>query len=169
MKKCLALLVVLAVVARPLPGEAAGRGSIASVRLAMEKGAISLEGVRIVEGSVKTPKYLELFENRIYFAVSSASGELIYEGVIRDPSKLHSEYADESGVLHRQETTLESVIFSVRIPCDERASSIAFYIVGKGTAAGADGASGAARAAAVASRGRLIGTVAIDLDEARRE
>jgi hypothetical protein len=160
MSKLLALFLAMGLCTL-LPNEIVGSdgGKIVFLNLRMVKGAITLESVRIVDGKLKSPTRLEFYTNQIYFAVTSASNELLHQGKIQDPSKLRNEYADESGKLHFQPCALDSVTFSIRIPYDDRARTVEFFVVGDGMTSGAQ----------VIEHGRRIGSVTIDMGEVRDE
>jgi hypothetical protein len=100
---------------------AGATGRIAYINLTLENNSIRLNGTKIVPGTLKTKKTASLFKNRLYFSVSTQSGEIIHEGTTPDPTLLRVEYADENGNLHINTAQRDRVDFSIRIPYDPSA------------------------------------------------
>jgi len=94
---------------------------IVYVNLTLENDSVRLNGTKIVPGTLKNKKTAALFKNRLYFSVSTRSGEIIHQGTTPDPTLLRVEYADENGNLHIDTAQRDSVDFSIRIPYDPSA------------------------------------------------
>jgi hypothetical protein len=105
----------------------AGKGRIAFVHITIEKGALTLGGVKLVDGDMKRPRRLDLSEDRLYFEVLDVSGKRLYEGTVPDPSNRRLEYADDDGTLHSTIVEVENAFLSVKIPFDAAAHTLRFY------------------------------------------
>jgi hypothetical protein len=105
----------------------AGNERIAFVHIRVESGELVLERIKVVEGSLKTPRRLNLSDDRIYFEVLDKVGKKLFEGTIPDPSTRRYEYADEDGTLHSKTVEVESVFISIRIPYNPSAKTVKFY------------------------------------------
>ncbi|MBN4080954.1 hypothetical protein JYT44_01180, partial [Caldithrix abyssi] len=77
---------------------------------------------------VKQSRGSYLSEQTLYFEFTH-NHKPVYWSSIPHPRRVHVEYADEKGNLHRQESVLESVEFTIRVPARFRADNIRFFTI----------------------------------------
>lgn len=93
-----------------------------------EGNSLRLVEITIIPASVKHRRPTELSAQNLYYELTS-DGKPLFSGMIKNPKKIHVEYADHNGILHRQEAILETVEFSIRVPAYGTVQSIRFFQV----------------------------------------
>jgi len=120
----LGLVVVLAVLSVQV--EAAPRDSIAFLKFTMTQGRLAGADVSVVPGKLKQPKVVTPLEGHLYYTVQNREREILFEGVIPDPSRMRYEYVDDQGRLQSIVRKSDSVAFYLRIPYRPDASQAEF-------------------------------------------
>jgi hypothetical protein len=108
-------------------GSRATGDRITFLNIRMVDGELTLESVKVVEGSLKIPRTLHLEKGKLYCEVLDVSGKPIFETVVHDPSIERLEYADAEGRLHSKVVAREDAFFSIRIPYDPAARTVDVY------------------------------------------
>ena len=119
-----ALMLVTAPVLGASSNELHASSRILFLNLTMIDGTLDVDGVKIVEGTLKPRRSLSLAKGRLYYILRSASGQTLHEGSIPDPSVVWVEYADSVGGLRVQKAKRDKVSFSIRLPFHEKAHTV---------------------------------------------
>jgi hypothetical protein len=146
-----AVLVALALGVLP-PAEAAAN-RIVFLNLTLVDDEVHLNDVKVVEGHFKQRKAVRLAPNHLYYVMTSATGETLYEGTMPDPSILRVEYVDDEGHLQMKTAKRAITDFSIRLPYFPEARRVTIRKIG-GTAPGID---------RIAEATRSLGSFVIDL------
>ncbi|UCG52049.1 MAG: hypothetical protein JSW58_00400 [Candidatus Latescibacterota bacterium] len=113
--------------------EDSGTKRIVFLNLTLEGDEIRLDNIKIADGTLKLRKRFRLVPNHLYFAVTSALGETLYEDTVADPSFLRVEYEDAEGNLQIKTARRDVTNFAIRIPYDKNAHRIAIHRIGAET------------------------------------
>jgi hypothetical protein len=121
------ILLLLAALSAPQAlAEQPDPDGIVFLHLTLVGDAVQLDKVKVAEGTLKTPRTVSRLKDRIYVEVLDGDDRRLHEAVIRDPSHVVYEWADDDGQLHSKLVVKDSVTFVVRIPLHDALHRVRF-------------------------------------------